>query len=222
MRRWTAPLALLSLLVPLAAARAVTPTDSADAPHIRGYFDDLPVNRLTLDYFFDDVTAGQPGTGGNFSPIQGTVIGPAFELDHRFCPDCGWFGYVGGGYGIGGSKFEYSSFTSKSSFHSTYGELGIGYELPLGRRAWADCQGAFYYANSWASFENPTATEDGPRFSLYGLDKSIGGGVKLNDRLGLKGEWFTVGGFSSAKTSTVKYSATEKLSCYRGGLSFGF
>jgi len=185
----------------------------------------LPVNQLGVDWFFQDVHAITPNSGGSIGTVDGAVIGAGATVEHRLNQTSNWFLHAGGGYGVGSDKIDVGGlfpFTDKTTFKAYYGSVGAGYVQPLTSHTSIYTKGGFYFSGTKGTFDDGTTKVDGETFKVYGIDKSFGGRLQMNPTASLYGELYSVFGWGSGEDGDAKITRTVKYGCFRGGVSFGF
>lgn len=185
----------------------------------------LPINRLGINWFFQDVTAATPNSGGFINQVDGAAIGAGLTFRHRLSASSGWFLDGQAGYGAGATRWETGpplNLSDRISLKAYYGQVGFGYEVPITTKVSAYGLGGVQYLSTTGTFDNGSTEVDGEPFNVFGLSKSLGGYLQLNDGSSLFAEQYSTFGWGSAEDKGAKYRTTVKYGCYRAGLLFSF
>jgi len=210
MKLWMLALGLLALAP---AAAVAGDGDIADLPNLS----------VGVNWNFQDVHAFFPSTFG-LQPAGGAVAGLGLTYKNRLSSSDGWFVDAGAGIGWGGDKVvdETIDVTQKANFTSIYGNAGLGYMVPITKKVSAYGSGRLFYSTTTLTADNGTTEEDGEPFKVFGVEKALGGSVKIGERYSLYGEHYSQFGWGSGKGNDTRYNETVKYGCYRGGLLMHF
>lgn len=163
----------------------------------------------------------------NFQLTKFPVWGGGAEVGGRWGPDSNWGWSLGGGYAIGGAKFEPAAGGEREAkVNSWYARVGVDYHNKVGPADLYCGPGLFYSGSKIEVEQTGLPTQEFESFNFFGIENRVGSGVPIGGgTTQVFGEFSSMFGRGTIDDPTNlggKESSWNSSMGYRGGLRYTF